>query len=122
MFVTRIKTNFDSAHHLYQYNGKCSHLHGHSWSVEMVLVGDRLDESGMLCDFQEMKELLEDAIHGYDHEYLNQIPPFDEISPTAENISRHIFLTLKKSLRNKSFNVKEVTVWESPKASATYRE
>ncbi len=111
-----IQTRFSAAHKLYEYNGKCARLHGHTWLVEAVFSGDELDRRGMLCDFEEVRELLGDMVAPFDHTFLNEVEPFDEISPTAENVARVIGERLKSSLQGKSWNivVHEVKVWESP--------
>lgn len=88
----------------------------------MTVQGEELDNSGMLWDFKEMREALDDAVSGYDHEYLNQIPPFDDISPTAENLARHIYLTLRKKVVSRRLQLVEITVWESAEARASYSE
>lgn len=79
----------DSSHHLCDYNGKCSNLHGHTWFVEVWIKGspECRDKTGILFDFGAVKELKEML----DHKKLNDIPPFDTVNPTAENISMFIY-------------------------------
>jgi 6-pyruvoyltetrahydropterin/6-carboxytetrahydropterin synthase len=56
-----------------------------------------------------------------DHAYLNDVPPFDRINPTAENLARHIFERLVERVGGE-VTVVEVSVWESPVARITYRK
>ena len=53
-----VKTEFSAAHNLRAYRGKCEHLHGHNWTVELRVQGERLNDEGMLMDFVEIKRLL----------------------------------------------------------------
>lgn len=63
------------------YDSKCSHLHGHNWTITVFLAADHVDENGMVTDFTQIMK----AIHGYlDHGNLNELLPFN---PTAENIA-----------------------------------
>ena len=111
-----IQRRFSAAHKLYEYSGKCADLHGHTWLVEAVFSGEALDQRGMLCDFEELRELLGETIAFLDHTFLNEVKPFDEISPTAENVARLIRERLKPSLQAKGWNISlhEVKIWESP--------
>lgn len=117
--VTVIK-EFAAAHRLNNYQGNCSQVHGHTWKVELVVVGDELDEIGMHIDFRYLKSVLEQIVDKYDHTYLNELEPFDKINPTAENLSREIFKQATEILTN--YKVRMVKVWESPSAYITYRE
>ncbi len=69
-------------HHLnLSYESKCKGLHGHNWIVTVYCASDKLNASGMICDFKHIK----DKIHGYlDHGNFNELLPFN---PTAENIA-----------------------------------
>jgi 6-pyruvoyltetrahydropterin/6-carboxytetrahydropterin synthase len=61
------------------------------------------------------------VIGRFDHRCLNQISPFDEENPTAENIARHVYVEIKKLLPDK-INVVEVIVWESANHGVKYSE
>lgn len=91
--------HFDSAHFLKGYKGKCSQTHGHSFKVEVWIVGSKLDKIGILWDFNN----LDIIINKLDHKHLNNIM---KENPTAENISKLIYTTLKKSSPNLRFKVR----------------
>lgn len=117
--VTVIK-EFAAAHMLNNYPGDCSRVHGHTWKVELVVVGEELDDIGMHVDFRYLKEILNQIIAEYDHTYINDIPPFNKINPTAENMAKIIYG--KATILLKGYKVKLVRLWESPSAYITYRE
>jgi queuosine biosynthesis protein QueD len=115
-----ITQHFDAAHFLRNYLGKCGKLHGHTWQVELVLRGRQLNRQELLFDFGEAKDLLNKTLSFFDHHYINEVPPFDKLSPTAENLAKFIFSQVKKELPA-HLDLVEVKVWESPRAWVSYR-
>lgn len=115
-----VKGHFDAAHHLYGYPGECRNLHGHTWDVEVTVASSELDEIGIVYDFKNLKADLAAILEDYDHVLINEVEPFGEISPTAENLARVICERLQQSV-DPRVAVVEVVVWESPIAKLTYR-
>jgi 6-pyruvoyltetrahydropterin/6-carboxytetrahydropterin synthase len=111
-WILRVRDRFQAAHYLKEYKGKCEKMHGHTFHVEVEVEVHTLDETGIGIDFSVIKAKLNDVLP--DHTLLNEVFDFN---PSAENLSRHFFIELKKH-----FPVKCVTVWESTDASATYSE
>lgn len=118
--VSVIRT-FSSAHALRGYKGRCEHLHGHNWKIRAALAGTKLDDTGMIADFTDIRAKLDDIIKALDHKYLNEVAPFDTINPTAENIAAFIYKQLQASYSG-AVKVAEVEVWESEGSSATVTE
>jgi 6-pyruvoyltetrahydropterin/6-carboxytetrahydropterin synthase len=120
MYELTVKGHFDAAHALRGYPGECRELHGHTWDVEVTVAAESLDEIGIVYDFKALKEDLAHVLASYDHAYLNEVPPFDELSPTAENLARVLYDALASRVDSR-VRVVEVAVWESPVARLTYR-
>lgn len=132
MFRVTQEIDFCYGHRLLNYSGKCRHLHGHNGRAVLVMEGEQLDERGMLIDFgdikREMRQWIDDEL---DHRMIlcerDPVLPFlkelgeplhiIEGNPTAENIARLIF----EHARDKQFPVVEVSLWETPRAFASYR-
>jgi 6-pyruvoyltetrahydropterin/6-carboxytetrahydropterin synthase len=115
--------DFEAAHRLADYPGKCSRLHGHNWKVEVTVGGEGLDNLGMLIDFRVLKQEVNKVIETLDHYYLNEVEPFRTVNPTAENIAGYVYRELKSHLGDsRGVAVKTVKVWESPHSAAVYRE
>ena len=121
-YTLRVVTEFASAHTLRQYPGACSRMHGHNWKLEVEAVASSLDESGMGIDFREMKEAAKAAADVLDHQYLNDIAPFDRVNPTAENIAAHLFRDIARRLGDARVRVSAVTLWETERACVRYTE
>lgn len=122
MYKLKVVTDFDAAHQLRGYKGKCENIHGHNWRVEVEVISDKLNDIGLAIDFKELKSITESVISQLDHTFINEIPPFKEINPSSENIARWIYLSLKDKLETTYIRLYSVTVWESEYASATYFE
>ena len=122
MFVLKIVTDFASAHSLRNYPGDCSRLHGHNWQVEVSLCTQVLDDNGIAIDFREIKKQTKLVIKRVDHQYLNEIEPFDVLNPTAENIAKYFFDEVGFLVNNENVKVKDVVIWETPRSAVTYSE
>ncbi|HHW20920.1 MAG TPA: 6-carboxytetrahydropterin synthase QueD [Thermodesulfovibrio thiophilus] len=122
MYKLRIITDFDAAHQLRGYKGKCENIHGHNWKVEVEVMAENLNQIGLAIDFKELKNITDGVISKLDHTFINEIPPFTVINPSSENIARWIYMALRNKFANTSVMLYSVTVWESDHASATYME
>lgn len=123
-YVLRVCGRFEAAHHLTSYRGRPEPVHGHSWRVEVVLESRQLDDEGMAADFVEIKGALNDLVATFHHADINTVPPFDELTPTTEHLARWFFAELDTrtaEARGGRAKIAEVTVWEGPDCSATFR-
>ncbi len=122
MFRIQVKEEFEAAHRIAGYPGKCNRLHGHSWVVEAKVAGKNLDSLGMLVDFKLVKKELKEVLDRLDHQYINEVPPFDGgWNPTAENLAKYFYEQLAgKSIFHGEARLESVCVWESPHSCVTY--
>ena len=121
-YTMKILTDFSAAHLLRDYDGPCSRLHGHNWKVEVNVSCRELNEIGMGVDFSDIKAAAKTLIEKMDHRNLNDIPPFDKINPTAENLSAYFYKVLSKELNDARVAAKNVTIWETDRACVSYTE
>jgi 6-pyruvoyltetrahydropterin/6-carboxytetrahydropterin synthase len=122
MFELMVETTFSAAHQLKGYMGKCEHLHGHNWKVQVHVIAERLNEIDIALDFNEIRKITNEVITPLDHSVLNEVFPFTEKNPSSENIAKWIYDSLMKKIDNENVSVSAVTVWESETSSATYYE
>ena len=121
MFEITVKSEFEAAHFIKDYPGKCARLHGHNWVVEAIVQGDKLNELGILVDFKILKDELNKVLDKFDHQYLNELEIFTEKNPTAENLAEEIFNQLETSeIFNDAVKLTAVKVYESPKSCVMY--
>ena len=123
MYVVSVQAHYDSAHYLRKYQGKCEKLHGHRYTVEIALATETLTEGGLAFDFVDIKKHLRALADWLDHENINELPPFDEIEPSAENQARFFYDELKRRLPDDMARaVLYARVWETPTQWAQYSE
>lgn len=130
----------DAGHRVFQHEGKCASVHGHSYTIAVFIECEELDKIGRVIDFGKVKEILgkwlednldhamilytEDPIaHLWtsptgplkDHKYF-LLPQ----NPTAENLASYLLLMFGRLLRDvqESLRVTSVEVWETPNCMA----
>ncbi len=108
---------FDSAHYLPEYKGKCEALHGHTYGLSVSLEGVPGPE-GMIMDFVEFKNVVKrEVLEVLDHTCLNDILP----QPSAENIAVWIWNKLEGPLKRDNCSLYEVRLWETKTSAVAYR-
>ena len=116
MYEISVREHFDAAHALRGYRGKCENLHGHRFEVVVTLRATQLDEIGLAYDFTELKRHLREILTRFDHAYLNDMPPFDKVNPSSENIAATIYEEFQK----RELLILSVQVCESADSCVTY--
>ena len=122
MFKLVVKKEFSSAHILHGHPGDCKRMHGHNWIVEAKIEGDNINSIGMVIDFKDIKKNLADIVSKLDHRFLNEIEPFTENNPTAENISKYIYKELSKNINTDNIKVSEIKLSEASNSAVIYKE
>lgn len=122
IYTIKTVNRFSAAHVIPGHPGICARLHGHNFRMEVEVKGHTLNEIGILIDFADLKSAVQHLLDKVDHRYLNEIPPFDKISPTAENIAAWAYHELKKQLKEDVAHLAAVTVWESENSGVCYTE
>jgi 6-pyruvoyltetrahydropterin/6-carboxytetrahydropterin synthase len=122
-YTVRVEARFESAHYLREYRGISEPLHGHSYKVEADLEGrgGGVDQDSIAVDFVSAKRKLEQLAKRLDYGCINDVAPFTEINPSAENIAEWFARELQTAIEDENANVVAVTIWEGPVNSVTYR-
>ncbi len=120
-FELSIATHFSAAHSLRGYPGDCARLHGHNWHVKLYVACETLDELGLGIDYKIMKSELKAALEPWDHYNLNDVPPFDAINPSSENVARELYNEMSRRLDNERLRVSRIEISETCTAMVTYR-
>lgn len=121
-FSVRVEARFEAAHYLREYRGVSEPLHGHSYKVEADLAarGGGLDDDAIAVDFVSAKRKLEVLAKKLDYGCINDIAPFTDINPSAENIAEWFARELQRAVAEENATVTAVTVWEGPVNSVTF--
>ncbi len=103
--------------------GKCNspYGHGHNYSVEVTVSGPVDEETGMITNLGELDPFVQrEVVDAFDYKYLNEeVPQFQSVVPTTENLCREIFRRLKKY---RAARVERVRIEETGKNSFEYSE
>lgn len=123
-YLLKTCVHFAAAHRLRGYQGDCEQLHGHNYKVEIEVRATQLDELGMGVDFRAIRVAAREVVGVLDHRLLNDIPPFTELNPTAENIAAYVYERLDEQLGRvldrAQARVHAVTIWETERDSVRY--
>lgn len=139
MYKLKTKASFDSAHFLKDYDGKCSNIHGHRWTVEIKVGAETLESDtqnrGMVVDFSNLKKDLKEIADHFDHSLIMETGSLKQATedaliaenlrivkvdfrPTAENFAKYIY----DEMTSRGYKVIEASVYETPNNVASYCE
>ena len=137
MYTLQTSACFDSAHFLKGYEGKCSNIHGHRWTVEVTVAAENLAKEGqtrgMVVDFKTLKNSLNELTEELDHSLIIEAGSLKETTkaalleedfrmievpfrPTAENLAEYFF----DEMEEKDYQVILVKVYETPNNCAAF--
>lgn len=117
-FTITTALEFAAAHRLRLYDGSWEPLHEHNWRVKVTVGAMELDSIGVVMDFHDLSKRVEAIVSPWRGRSLNELPPFREANPSAENVALHIGRELSLPAAVK---LAAVEVWETPENSAVYR-
>lgn len=120
MFEVSKNVWFCAAHQVRFDNGQCERLHGHNWRVQVTVRAKKLDHIGYVVDFSELKRETWLAVERFDHKNINEVAPFTELNPTAENLSWYVHGELVKIFNDERKQVYMVEIWETDNNRAAW--
>ena len=120
MFEVTVEETFAAGHALRGYKGKCENVHGHNYRVQISVEGPELDSIGLLVDFGDVKKLMRAVVAKLDHRFINDLPPFDVVNPSAENMAKYFYDEISSGV-GPEVRIRKVKIWETDTTSATYR-
>ena len=122
MFEVVATTYFSAAHKLKYLDGKYENLHGHNWTAKVTVQAEKLNEMGVGIDFVDLKNEMENCLSKLDYQTINDVPPFDQQNPSAENIACWLYRELSEKLNTENAKVDRVEIQEMPDCGAVYFE
>src|SRR5688500_2829409 len=123
-YSVRVEARIEAAHFLREYRGITEPLHGHSYKVEADLAarGGGVDSDAIAVDFVSAKRKLEVLAKRLDYGCINDVPPFNEVNPSAENIAEWFARELQTAVEDENAVVTAVTLWERSEERRVGRE
>jgi 6-pyruvoyltetrahydropterin/6-carboxytetrahydropterin synthase len=120
MYRVTTRTVFSAMHQLRNYRGATEPLHSHDWKVEVTLEGENLNSDGLLVDFTELEKHLDKIKDRYEGGNINEIPPFDQLNPTAELLAKNIADELIPKCNKSNIRLCSVRIEEAHNCFAEY--
>jgi 6-pyruvoyltetrahydropterin/6-carboxytetrahydropterin synthase len=112
---------FAAAHAIRGHTRGCENLHGHNYRVRVYLQAATLDALGMVLDFADLKQVMQEVLAPFDHRVINEIPPFDNRNTTAELLSQYVHEEVQRRFAAEGrIRVTRVEVWENDSSCAAY--
>lgn len=98
------------------------HGHGHNYVLEVTIAGEPDPVTGMIVDLKDVKEVLTEAVlNPFDHRHLNhEVPPFDKVVPTAENIALEIWRRIEPRISVGRARLHNVRLFETDSLYVEY--
>jgi 6-pyruvoyltetrahydropterin/6-carboxytetrahydropterin synthase len=118
MYEVYVAARFEAAHRLVGNFGPATRMHGHTYTLEMIVRGQRLTEDGTLYDIGRLKQVVDDLAASLDYRDLNEVPGLTGVNTTAEAVADHCWERLAPSLRDRGLDSLVVRIWESRVAYA----
>jgi 6-pyruvoyltetrahydropterin/6-carboxytetrahydropterin synthase len=119
-FTVCSEVRFAAAHFIRGHRGGCQNLHGHNYRVRVCVRSDQLDALGMVMDFVELKRVTRQVVERFDHQLINDVPPFDVDNTTAELLAAHVFREIAALLDEPGPSLARVEVWENESSCAVF--
>jgi 6-pyruvoyltetrahydropterin/6-carboxytetrahydropterin synthase len=120
LFTVTVNTVFVAGHQL-KFASTAESYHIHDWQVETAVVGEHLDENGLLLDFNDLKKTIDDIVLPFSDRALEDFDCFKDMNTSAENVAKYIYDSVKKKLP-KGVKLLYVEVTEAPCCKAKYNE
>lgn len=121
MFEVSVEYSFAAGHALRGYKGKCENVHGHNYKIRVTVQGEKLNSIGLLMDFADLRRAVKELAERFDHHFLNDLEPFTELNPSAENLACYLGTEIQRRITDQGLSVNNVTVWETDTTSVSYR-
>jgi 6-pyruvoyltetrahydropterin/6-carboxytetrahydropterin synthase len=113
---------FCAAHQVRLSETECERLHGHNYRVLVHAEARELDRTSYVLDFAELKRAAVEACGRFDHQNINEVPPFHEggRNPTAEELARFLCEELGRRFDDPRVRICKVEVFETDNNRAEY--
>jgi 6-pyruvoyltetrahydropterin/6-carboxytetrahydropterin synthase len=114
MYEIYVAARFEAAHRLVGDFGPASRMHGHTYRIEAILRGLRLQDDGTLYDIGELRQAVDDLAASLDYRDLNEVPGLADVNTTAEALTDYCWERLAAPLCDRGLDSLLVRIWESP--------
>lgn len=121
-YSVAVKRDFVGRHFLFGGDwGPENETHSHHYQVELELQGTDLDQHGYLVDIVDIEKNLDMIVGSFRDKILNELPEFEGLNPSIENLSRIMCRSLAELIDAPNIHSLVVRIWENDIAWASFR-
>jgi len=91
LFIVSVGTTFQASHQLRLASGTKEEIHSHDWAVEAAVSARQLDKTGLVFDFNRLRQILDDVVCGFNNRQLEEFGYFQKVNSSAENVAKYVF-------------------------------
>jgi len=121
MFIISVERHFRASHQLTLPDGSKEPVHQHDWVVTADVSSERLNNMGVVMDFQILQAMIDKTVAGFDNTALESSSYFQQNNPSAENVAKYIYEKLRIELPE-DVKLLNIMVVEEPGCSAKFHE
>ena len=121
MYTLAVRRDFIARHFLIGGDWGPENLpNSHHYILELQLEGKELDQHGYLVDIVDAEKHLDELVHYYKENMLNELPELKGLNPSLEHFSRILAMSLNERIKAKNISTLRVVLWENDSAWASY--
>lgn len=121
LFVLALDTFFN-ARHAVMNGGRQGPIHSHSYRLQVKCRTRTLAKKDqVVVSYHRLRQRITPVVESYNNQFLNDLPVFQRLQPTTENLAAILFQQVRRALSYLPLELTSVTVWESPTESVTYQ-
>jgi 6-pyruvoyltetrahydropterin/6-carboxytetrahydropterin synthase len=121
MFTISVERHFQASHQLILPDGSLEPVHKHDWVVTANVSSERVNNMGVVMNFQKLQAMIDKIIAGFNDSKLESISYFQQNNPSAENVAKYIYEKLRVELPE-GVKLRNIRVVEEPGCSAKFHE
>ncbi len=122
MWEISVETALAARHQIRGVPGEGGRVHEHRWTVRVFVRSTALDATGWVLDFHEVDAALRALVAPFEGAFVNDVPPFDDVNPTRENLARFLAESLGARLDDGRARVYRVDISEGTHRASYVRE
>lgn len=122
MYEVCVSAQFEAAHRLEGNFGPATRMHGHTYRLEAIVTGERLQPDGTLFDISQLQAAVQAVVADLHYRDLGTVEGLRDINTTAEHVAYYCWRRIAAALSGAGLTTLTVRIWENPQVYAAYSE
>jgi 6-pyruvoyltetrahydropterin/6-carboxytetrahydropterin synthase len=121
LFTIAVEAHFRASHQITLPDDSKEPLHKHNWITTVEVSSEKLNEMGLVMDFERLRKRIEKIVAPFENTALETHDYFRKINSSAENVAKYIYERLEPMIPA-GVKLESVRVIEKEGCSAKYRK